>query len=89
MLESVLLFHPERIVYCYSVYQPLFDQYPNVEFVEGLPDLNMFDGDKRTLFLIWWPHAGNQRNGLEIIYSSIPPQERFCRIPDSELIQQQ
>ena len=38
---------PERIVYCYSVYQPLFDQYPNVEFVEGLPDLNMFDGVKR------------------------------------------
>ena len=30
---------PERIVYCYSVYQPLFDQYPNVEFVEGLPNL--------------------------------------------------
>ena len=43
---------PERIVYCYSVYQPLFDQYPNVEFVEGLPDLNMFDGDKRTLLII-------------------------------------
>ena len=43
---------PERIVYCYSVYQPLFDQYSNVEFVEGLPDLNMFDGVKRTLLII-------------------------------------
>ena len=43
---------PERIVYCHSVFQPLFDQYPNVEFVEGLPDLNMFDGDKRTLLII-------------------------------------
>ena len=43
---------PERIVYCYSVYQPLFDQNPNVEFVEGLPDLNMFDGVKRTLLII-------------------------------------
>ena len=32
---------PERIVYCYSVYQPLFDQFSNVEFVEGLPDLNI------------------------------------------------
>ena len=42
----------ECIVYCYSVYQPLFDQYPNVEFVEGLPDLNMFDGVKRTLLII-------------------------------------
>ena len=43
---------PERIVYCHSVYQPLFDQYPNVEFVEGLPELNMFDGVKRTLLII-------------------------------------
>ena len=43
---------PERIVYCYSVYQPIFDQFPNVEFVEGLPDLNMFDGVKRTLLII-------------------------------------
>ena len=43
---------PERIVYCYSVYQPMFDRYPNVEFVEGLPDLNMFDGEKRTLIII-------------------------------------
>ena len=43
---------PERIVYCYIVYQPLFDQFPNVEFVEGLPDLNMFDGNKRTLLII-------------------------------------
>ena len=43
---------PERIMYCYSVYQPLFDQFPDVEFVEGLPDLNMFDGVKRTLLII-------------------------------------
>ena len=43
---------PERIVFCYSVYQTIFDQYPNVEFVEGLPDLNMFDGVKRTLLII-------------------------------------
>ena len=42
----------ERIVYCYSVYQSMFDQYPNVEFIEGLPDLNMFDGVKRTLLII-------------------------------------
>ena len=43
---------PERIVYCYSVYQSMFDQYPNVEFVEGLPELNMFDGEKPTLLII-------------------------------------
>ena len=43
---------PERIMYCYSVYQTIFDQFPNVEFIEGLPDLNMFDGIKRTLLII-------------------------------------
>ena len=42
----------ESIVYCYSVYQPSFDQFPDVELVEGLPDLNMFDGVKRTLLII-------------------------------------
>jgi len=43
---------PERIVYCYSVNQPLFDQFPEAEFVEGLPELNTFDGVKRTLLII-------------------------------------
>ena len=43
---------PECIVYCYSVYQTLFDQYPNVLFVEGFSDVNMFDGVKRTLLII-------------------------------------
>ena len=80
---------PERIVYCYSVYQPIFDQFPNVEFVEGLPDLNMFDGIKRTLLIIDDLMHETNETDLEIIYSGIPPQERFRRIPDSELIQQQ
>ena len=40
---------PERIVYCYSVYEPSI---PSVECVEGQPGLNMFDGVKRTLLII-------------------------------------
>ena len=80
---------PERIVYCYSVYQPLFDQYSNVEFVEGLPDLNMFDGVKRTLLIIDDLMHETNENGGKVIYSSISPQERFYRVPDPELIQQQ
>ena len=80
---------PERIVYCYSVYQPSFDQFPDVEFVEGLPDLNMFDGVKPTLLIIDDLMHDNQRIGLEIIYSSIPPQERVSCLSNTELIQQQ
>jgi hypothetical protein len=43
---------PERIVYCYSEYQPMFDQFEDVEFHEGLPNEDMFDGCKPTLLII-------------------------------------
>lgn len=43
---------PERIVWCYGVYQNAFDDLNNVEFIEGLPDSNMFDGVKKTLLII-------------------------------------
>ena len=43
---------PQHIVYCYSIYQPLFDQYPDIEFVEGLPDLSQFDGSKNVLLIL-------------------------------------
>jgi len=43
---------PEKIIYCYSEYQPVFDNYPNVIFNEGLPDINQFDGKERTLLIL-------------------------------------
>ena len=43
---------PERIMFCYSVHQPIFDKFPKVEFVKGLSDSNMFYGVKRTLLII-------------------------------------
>lgn len=43
---------PERIVYCYGEYQPLFDNYTNVNFQQGLPDVNEFDGVERTLLVL-------------------------------------
>jgi len=43
---------PEKIMYCYSMYQPLFDQFPSVEFNEGLPDIAQFDGKHRYLLLL-------------------------------------
>jgi len=45
---------PERIVWCYGVYQSAFTELAkyNVEFHEGIPDLSMFDGEKRTLLII-------------------------------------
>ena len=43
---------PEKIVYCYGEYQSVFAEHPQVEFHEGLPCLNDFDGSKRILLII-------------------------------------
>jgi hypothetical protein len=35
---------PEKIVYCYGEFQPIFCEYPQIKFNEGLPDIGQFDG---------------------------------------------
>ena len=43
---------PEKIVYCFGEYQAMFANYPEVEFIEGLPSLSQFDSSQRTLLVI-------------------------------------
>jgi len=43
---------PERVLWCYGVYQEKFSIIRDVEFHEGLPDLSQFDGKKRTLLIL-------------------------------------
>ena len=43
---------PDRILYCYGVYQEIFSKFDAVEFNEGLPSLDEFDGKKHTLVVI-------------------------------------
>jgi hypothetical protein len=43
---------PEKIIYCYGEYQPIFNEFPNVIFNEGLPDITQFDGKERTLLIL-------------------------------------
>ena len=43
---------PEKIIYCYGEYQPLFNDYPQVTFREGLPNNDEFDGKHRTLLIL-------------------------------------
>ena len=43
---------PERIVWCYGIYQNAFDNLNGIEFVEGLPDLQSFDGNTRMLLIL-------------------------------------
>ena len=50
--QQVITPPPERIMYCYGEYQKVFDNYSNVEFHDGLPDLITFDGKSRTLLVL-------------------------------------
>ena len=43
---------PERIVWCFGCYQDLFRNVDDVEFVEGVPDMNILDGGKKRTLLI-------------------------------------
>ena len=43
---------PDRVLWCYGVYQSFFSETKNVEFYEGLPDLDVFDGKQRVLLIL-------------------------------------
>jgi len=43
---------PGRILYCYGVYQKIFSEMEDVEFNEGLPSLDQFDGTNNSLVII-------------------------------------
>ena len=40
------------MVRAYGVYQDQFDEYPNIQFHERLPNPDMFDGKQRTRLII-------------------------------------
>lgn len=47
---------PERIVFCFSVWQPVFDdlknQISNIEFSQGLINIDQFDQSSKTLLIL-------------------------------------
>jgi hypothetical protein len=43
---------PEKIIYCYGEYQEIFNDYPQVTFIDELPDVSQFDGKQRTLLIL-------------------------------------
>lgn len=51
-VRSLVTPSPEKIIYCYGEYQEIFNDYTHVEFVEGLPVINQFDGKQRILLVI-------------------------------------
>ena len=50
--QEIIIPSPERILFCYGEYQKIiFDNYPIVEFHDGLPEVSSFDRKKRTLLV--------------------------------------
>ena len=54
--EAMLDGAPEKILWCYGEYQPLYDELSallsNIEFVEGIPSQLAHDDSKRTLTVV-------------------------------------
>jgi hypothetical protein len=52
--EATELISPQvdKIMYCYGEYQPVFNEYPDVVFHEGLPDISQFDGQHKILLIL-------------------------------------
>jgi len=49
--NNIIDLPPERIIWCFGIYQNIFQTVKGVEFVEGIPDMSMLDG-RRTLLVI-------------------------------------
>ena len=43
---------PQKIMWCYGIYQDFFSELKSVEFHEGIPDVNAFDGKQRVLLIL-------------------------------------
>ena len=43
---------PERVVWCYGEWQPLYATLPGVHFLEGVPTPSDFDPNQRTLVVV-------------------------------------
>ena len=43
---------PDKIIWCFGVWQKSFERINDVEFHEGIPDLSTFDGKNRTLLVL-------------------------------------
>ena len=50
--KTVIVPPPDRILYCYGVYQKIFSAFKGVKFNEGLPSLEEFDDKRHTLVII-------------------------------------
>ena len=75
----------ERIVWCYGVYLDFFDKQKNIEFHEGIPSEEMFDGKSRTL-LILDDLMSQADDRVENIFTKLSHHKSVSFISNSKLI---
>src|SRR3989442_550006 len=71
---------PQKILWCYGAYQKFFNEMKNVEFHDGLPDVNSFDGSERTLLILDDLMRSHHKN-LSVLYLT---QNLFCSVNRSK-----
>lgn len=50
--ESMITPKPDKVYYCYSEWQPLFNSYADIEFHQGIIDIEQIDRNVRNLIII-------------------------------------
>jgi hypothetical protein len=50
--NEVIIQPPEKVLWCYGAYQESFLKIKDVDFHEGLPSMEQFDGKQRTLLIL-------------------------------------
>ena len=85
---------PARIYYCYGEFQSMFNNYPQVHFHEGLPELSdeVFDGREPTLLVVddlmaetnqlvanIFTKISHHRNISVLHITKLVPQKQICK----------
>ena len=64
--QEIISTLPERILFCYGEYHKIFDNYPGVDFYDGLPEVSSFVGKKRTLLVMDDPMTSTDDRVVDI-----------------------
>lgn len=51
-LPNMVVPTPEEIIWCYGEWQPVYENMKGVHFIEGLPDMDQWRGDRRRLVVL-------------------------------------
>ena len=87
-IQHMMMPSPDKISWCYDVYQPLYGTVDRVEFVQGLPDFNTLDPAEKTLDHHKRPDGRRGPESGQSVHQVFVPQELERHAHRSEPVQQ-